>query len=322
MELPLNIFLLLCGITFLVWGANKFVDHSSSIAKHLGISDLVIGLTLVAFGTSAPEIFVGISGVINGNEDIAFGNVIGSNIANIGLIFGVTCFYFNAPSKTQLLNFIPFSLSIILLGFSLRDGTISFSESVGFITLLIFFMYVLLQKRKSPDDEEPFKASNINMSMSMSMSMSIILALIGLIALFMGSGITIHYAEKTAILFGVPQIIIGLTIIALGTSLPELAAAVVALGKGKHQMVIGNIIGSNVLNLVFVIPIIGFFGSINISPVVMERDFYILSAMSIFFIILAIVLTKMEFRKSIFSVSGIFLISSYMLYLSVLSGII
>ena len=315
MELAHNVFFLLAGITILIWGANKFVDHSGIIAKHLGISDLVIGLTLVAFGTSAPEIFVGISGVINGNEEIAFGNVIGSNIANIGLIFGVACFYFNAPSKTQLLNFIPFSLSIILLGFSLIDGTISFSESVGFIVLLMLFMYILL-KTKSLDDGEPFKASNINMSMS------IIFALIGLIALFVGSGIAIHYAEKTAIFFGVPQIIIGLTIIALGTSLPELATAITALRKGKHQMVVGNIIGSNVFNLVFVIPIIGFFGSINISPFVMGRDFYILSAMSIIFIILAIALTKMEFKKSIFSVSGIFLISSYILYLSVLSGII
>ena len=313
MELAHNVFLLLAGITILIWGANKFVDHSGIIAKHLGISDLVIGLTLVAFGTSAPEIFVGISGVINGNEEIAFGNIIGSNIANIGLIFGVTCFYLNAPSKTQLLNFIPFSLSIILLGFSLIDGTISFSESVGFIGLLVLFMYVLL-KTKSLDDEEPFKASNIKMS--------IIFALIGLIALIVGSHIAIQYAEKTAILFGVPQIIIGLTIIALGTSLPELATAITALGKGKHQMVVGNIIGSNVFNLVFVIPIIGFFGSINISPVVMERDFYILSAMSIIFIILAIALTKTEFRKSIFSVSGIFLVSSYILYLSVLSGIV
>ena len=315
MELAHSVFFLLAGITILIWGANKFVDHSGSIAKHLGISDLAIGLTLVAFGTSAPEIFVGISGVINGNEEIAFGNVIGSNIANIGLIFGVTCFYFNAPSKTQLLNFIPFSLSVILLGFSLIDGTISLSESIGFIMLLMIFMYVLL-KTKSLDDGEPFKASNINMSMS------IIFALIGLIALIMGSWITTLYAEKTALFFGVPKIIIGLTIIALGTSLPELAAAIAALGKGKHQMVVGNIIGSNVFNLVFVIPIIGFFGSIKISPVVMERDFYILSAMSIIFIILAIALTKIGFRKSIFSVSGIFLISSYILYLSVLSGII
>lgn len=315
MELAHSVFFLLAGITILIWGANKFVDHSGSIAKHLGISDLAIGLTLVAFGTSAPEIFVGISGVINGNEEIAFGNVIGSNIANIGLIFGVACFYFNAPSKTQLLNFIPFSLSVILLGFSLIDGTISLSESIGFIVLLMIFMYVLL-KTKSLDDGEPFKASNINMSMS------IIFALIGLIALFVGSGIAIHYAEKTAIFFGVPQIIIGLTIIALGTSLPELATAITALRKGKHQMVVGNIIGSNIFNLVLVIPIIGFFGSININPFVMERDFYILSAMSIIFIILAIALTKIEFRKSIFSVSGIFLISSYILYLSVLSGVI
>ena len=251
MELAHNVFFLLAGITILIWGANKFVDHSGSIAKHLGISDLAIGLTLVAFGTSAPEIFVGISGVINGNEEIAFGNVIGSNIANIGLIFGVACFYFNAPSKTQLLNFIPFSLSVILLGFSLIDGTISLSESIGFIMLLMIFMYVLL-KTKSLDDGEPFKASNINMSMS------IIFALIGLIALFVGSGIAIHYAEKTAIFFGVPQIIIGLTIIALGTSLPELATAITALRKGKHQMVVGNIIGSNIFNLVLVIPIIGF----------------------------------------------------------------
>ena len=147
-------------------------------------------------------------------------------------------------------------------------------------------------------------------------------ALIGLIALIVGSWIATLYAEKTALFFGVPKIIIGLTIIALGTSLPELAAAIAALGKGKHQMVVGNIIGSNVFNLVFVIPIIGFFGSINISPFVMGRDFYILSAMSIIFIILAAALTKIEFRKSIFSISGIFLISSYILYLSVLSGII
>jgi len=315
-SLAYSILLLLIGITCLIWGANKFVDHSGVIAKHLGISDFAIGLTLVAFGTSAPEIFVGISGVIDGNEDIAFGNIIGSNIANIGLIFGVTCFYFNAPSKTQLLNFIPFSLSIILLGFSLIDGTISFSESVGFILLLILFMYVLF-KTKSLDDGEPFEASaHINIGKNISW------VILSLILVIWGSDLVIHYAGKIAKIFDVPQIIIGLTIIALGTSLPELATAIAALKKGKHQMVVGNIVGSNVFNLVFVIPIIGFFGSINISPVEMGRNFYILSAMSIIFIILVIVLTKMEFRKGIFSISGIFLISSYILYLSVLSGII
>ena len=105
MELTLNIILLVVGIIILVWGANKFVDHASVIAKHLGVGDLVIGLTLIAAGTSAPEVFVGISAVLNGNEDIALGTAIGSNISNIALIFGVSCLYFNVGSKTHLWNF-------------------------------------------------------------------------------------------------------------------------------------------------------------------------------------------------------------------------
>ncbi len=116
MELATNISLLLLGISILVWGANKFVDHASVIAKHMGISDLVIGLTLIAFGTSAPEIFVGISSIVNQNEEIALGTAIGSNISNIALIFGVSCLYLTGSSKTQLWNFVPFGLSVILLG--------------------------------------------------------------------------------------------------------------------------------------------------------------------------------------------------------------
>ena len=119
-----------------------------------------------------------------------------------------------------------------------------------------------------------------------------------------------------------PKLIIGLTIIALGTSLPELAATVVALRKGKHQMVVGNIIGSNVFNLVFIIPMIGFFGSVTLSPMVMQRDFYILLALSLVFVLLAIVLTKLKFKKIIFSLSGVILIASYILYIGTLSGIV
>ena len=125
MELAINLIQLLLGITILVWGANKFVDHSSVIAKHLGINDLVVGLTLIAAGTSAPEIFVAISAVINGNEDIAFGTAIGSNISNIALIFGVSCLYLSTASKTHLSNLIPFGLSILMLGLIIVDGKIS-----------------------------------------------------------------------------------------------------------------------------------------------------------------------------------------------------
>tara|TARA_B100000767_G_scaffold44830_1_gene39115 strand:- start:1490 stop:2431 length:942 start_codon:yes stop_codon:yes gene_type:complete len=313
MELATNIFLLLLGISILVWGANKFVDHASVIAKHMGISDLVIGLTLIAFGTSAPEIFVGISSIINQNEEIALGTAIGSNISNIALIFGVSCLYLTGPSKTQLWNLMPFGLSVVLLGLTLADGAISVNESMGFVGILMIFMFVLFKTDGLAEEDS---------SGSNEFGRSLFMSLIGLVALVAGANIAVIYAENTALLLGVPKLIIGLTIIALGTSLPELAATIAALRRGKHQMVVGNIIGSNVFNLVFIIPMIGFFGSVELSPMVMQRDFYILLALSIAFIVLAVVLTKLQFRKNVFSISGVILIASYILYISALSGIV
>ena len=313
MELAINLILLLLGITILVWGANKFVDHSSVIAKHLGINDLVVGLTLIAAGTSAPEIFVAISAVINGNEDIAFGTAIGSNISNIALIFGVSCLYLSTASKTNLSNLIPFGLSILMLGLIIVDGKISFNESLGLVGLFVLFMYILLKTEGIPEEEK---------SESSVLSKSLFLSTVGLVGLIAGANISIIFAENTALLLGISELIIGLTIMALGTSLPELAATVAALRKGRHQMVVGNIIGSNVLNLVFVLPIIGFFGTMQISQTVLQRDFYILLILSIVFILLAIALTKLRFIKSLYIVSGILLIFSYFFYIATLAGII
>ena len=313
MELAINLIQLLLGITILVWGANKFVDHSSVIAKHLGINDLVVGLTLIAAGTSAPEIFVAISAVINGNEDIAFGTAIGSNISNIALIFGVSCLYFSTTSKTNLSNLIPFGLSILMLGLIIVDGKISFNESLGLVGLFALFMYILLKTEGIPEEEK---------SEPSALSKSLFLSTVGLVGLIAGANISIIFAENTALLLGISELIIGLTIMALGTSLPELAATVAALRKGRHQMVVGNIIGSNVLNLVFVLPIIGFFGTMQISQTVLQRDFYILLILSIVFILLAIALTKLRFIKSLYIVSGILLIFSYFFYIATLAGIV
>ena len=313
MELLTNIALLLAGITILGWGANKFVDHASVLAKHLGVSDLVIGLTLIAFGTSAPEIFVGISAIFNESEDIALGTAIGSNISNIALIFGVSCLYLRESSKTQLWNLFPFALSILLLGLTLTDGSISINESVGFIGILMLFMYVL-SKFEEVSETETSEPSEF--------TKSLLLSLFGLVGLIAGSNISIIYAENTAILLGISELIIGLTIIALGTSLPELAATIVALGKGKHQMVVGNIIGSNVFNLVFVIPIIGFFGTIQLNSIVLERDFIVLSVLSAIFIALTYALAKLRFNRSAFIFAGIILIASYFLYIGLLAGVI
>ena len=313
MELALNFIQLLIGITILVWGANQFVDHSSVIAKHLGINDLVVGLTLIAAGTSAPEIFVAISAVINGNEDIAFGTAIGSNISNIALIFGVSCLYLNTASKTHLSNLFPFGLSILMLGLIIVDGMISFSESISLVGLFILFMYILLKTEGIHEEEQ---------SEPTAFTKSLFLSIVGLAGLIAGANISIIFAENTAILLGISELIIGLTIMALGTSLPELAATVAALRKGRHQMVVGNIIGSNVLNLAFVLPIIGFFGTIQINQTVLQRDFYILLVLSIAFILLAFALTKLRFVKSLYMTSGILLISSYIFYIIILAGIV
>ena len=305
--------LLLTGITILVWGANKFVDHASVIAKHLGVGDLVIGLTLIAAGTSAPEVFVGISAVLNGNEDIALGTAIGSNISNIALIFGVSCLYFNSASKTHLWNLAPFGLTVVLLGLTLVDGTISFDESMGFVGLFMLFMFILMKTDGVPEEEG---------SETSEFTKSLFLSMVGLFGLMAGANISIVYAESTAILLGISELIIGLTIIALGTSLPELAATVAALKKGRHQMVVGNIIGSNVLNLVFVIPIIGFFGTVQLSPLIMQRDFSILAVLSLVFILLATSLGKLKFRRRFYVTAGIILVAGYILYIATLSGVI
>jgi cation:H+ antiporter len=313
MELTTNLILLLTGITILVWGANKFVDHASVIAKHLGVGDLVIGLTLIAAGTSAPEVFVGISAVLNGNEDIALGTAIGSNISNIALIFGVSCLYFNSASKTHLWNLAPFGLTVLLLGLTLEDGTISFNESMGFVGLFMLYMFILMKTDGVPEEEG---------SETSEFTKSLFLSMVGLFGLMAGANISIVYAESTAILLGISELIIGLTIIAIGTSLPELAATVAALKKGKHQMVVGNIIGSNVLNLVFVIPIIGFFGTVQLSPLIMQRDFSILAVLSLVFILLATSLSKLKFRRSFYMAAGIILVAGYILYIATLSGVI
>jgi len=177
----------------------------------------------------------------------------------------------------------------------------------------LYLCIFLLKTEGIPEEEQ---------SESTAFTKSLFLSMVGLAGLIAGANISIIFAENTAALLGISELIIGLTIMALGTSLPELAATIAALRKGRHQMVVGNIIGSNVLNLVFVLPIIGFFGTIQINQTVLQRDFYILLVLSIVFIFLAFALTKLRFVKSLYMTSGILLISSYIFYISILAGIV
>ena len=299
----LNISLLVLSIITLVFGSERFVESSSKIAKKLGISDLVVGLTIIALGTSAPEIFVAISSVVNSVESIAIGTIVGSNITNIALIFGVSCFAINQiQNRFSLESLVPFLLSFILFIFSLQDLKFSLLESLGFIAIFSYFLIILLKERSN---------SVYVVSESVNIVRNAFTLIFGLVLLIVGSNFTVIYAEKLAVSIGISEVIIGLTILALGTSLPELAATLSAIFKGKNQMVIGNIIGSNILNLVIIVPIIGIFSSALMPIELWERDSTPLIILTIVFAVIMLFLSRAQMPKFIGTLFGLGLLSFY-----------
>ena len=290
--------LLAGGLILLVWGADRFIDASSKIALQLGVSELVIGLTLIAFGTSAPEVSVAIASVLNQNANIATGTIVGSNIANIGLVFGISMFAFVGSKGLSKTPLVCFALSVVWLFIALQDLNINVFESIGFIVILLLFLYGLYKESDSSESsKKEFEAKEI------------FFALVSLTALIIGAQVTVENAEKLALLFGISETVIGLTIIAVGTSLPELAASLAALYKQKGQMIVGNIIGSNVFNIVTVMPIIGFGIQASIDPQIIANDIWYLIVLSALFFMIAALQTKIS--RSMLKVGGALLVGIY-----------
>ncbi len=316
MDFLINFLGLGASLAILIWGADKFIDNSSLIAKKLGLSELTIGLTIVALGTSAPEIFVGISSVLNGTESIAMGAVVGSNISNIALIFGVSCIGISIrPTKTNPIQFIPFILAVVVLGLGLQDLKITKAESIEFLFVFAAFMYFTYLFRM-PDKIDDRDNSNIKTGKTT------LLLIFGLLALIIGSNYAVINAEKIATILNVPQVIIGLTIIAIGTSLPELAATISAIIKNKNDMVIGNVIGSNVMNIALVVPIIGMFSDATFESNILSRDFLVLSITSILFILITASYSSSRFNLRVIKLIGCIFVAGYLGYILKLSNLI
>ena len=315
MDFLINFLGLVASLAVLIWGADKFVDNSSLIAKKIGVSELTIGLTIVALGTSAPEIFVGISSVLNNSESIAMGAVVGSNISNIALIFGVSCIGISfLPKKTPIIQLMPFLVAALILGYVLIDLNVSKFDGILLLLSFCYFLYVINANRNTQTliDEQKDKNNSI----------TLIFLIIGLISLIFGSRYAVIYAEKIAILLNISELIIGLTIIAIGTSLPELAATISAVLKKKTDMVVGNVIGSNVLNITLVVPIIGFFSSVQLDQVLLNRDYTIMISATIVFMLVVLFYSNKVFSVNAIRLIGIFFVSSYILYLLSLSNLI
>lgn len=298
----LQIFLLVVGFGMLVKGADWFVDGSSGIARRLGIPQLVVGLTIVAMGTSAPEAAVSITAALKGNAGIAVGNVVGSNILNILIILGITSVIIPIAIKESTLTVeIPFMVFITII-FVFMGGSneeISRLEGIGLWMLFItYLIYLFNLAKKGKVESEPVRKP---------MWRLIVATFTGCAVIVAGSNITVDAATEIAKMFGISDRFIGLTIVALGTSLPELVTSVTAARKGNADIAIGNIVGSNIFNILFVVGT-----SALIIPVIYESEFLIdgIIAAASGILLWTAVVRKRELRR----IWGIIMLICYVFY--------
>lgn len=289
--MTLAILALLVGFVLLVWSADRFVEGAAVTAKYAGMPSLLIGMVIVGFGTSAPEMVVSAMAAMDGNPDLALGNALGSNIVNTGLILGVTALI--APIMVQS-NIVRKELPLLLLiglvfGYLIWDGSLTRFESalllVGFFALVGWSIYSAM---KGKGDALEGEMEQELVTHTMSKSRAIFWLVFGLVVLIISSRVLVWGAVNIAQAFGVSDLIIGLTIVALGTSLPELAASIIAVRKGEHDIAIGNVVGSNMFNILAVIGIAGSISPMtNLSAEVLSRDWLVMMGMTVMLLVMA-----------------------------------
>lgn len=271
----LNIAAIIAGFALLVWGAERFVTGAAAIARNLGVTPMLIGMTIVGFGTSAPEILVSGMAAYQGNPGLAIGNSLGSNIANIALILGVTAIIapLNVRSDTLKREY-PLLLAVCMISLLLlADGILSVFDGMILLSGLVVVLYLMVRLGKQGLASDPLEQEfEAEIPEAMAMSRAALLFVIGLVLLLVSSRMLVWGAVGVAKAYGISDLVIGLTIVALGTSLPELAAGVVSALKGEHDIAIGNVIGSNMYNLLAVLAMPGLISPGEFSPEVLTRD--------------------------------------------------
>jgi len=284
----LNYLGILAGLSLLVYGAGRFVDGAAHIARYLGMPPLLIGLTIVGMATSAPEILVGIVAALEGKTEIAIGNAIGSNIANIGLVLGLTVMLMPVTIASQTLKreFFVMVLAILLAFGLMWDQNLSHLDAVFLLVGVVaaILSVIVLSKKSAPTDPllSEFESELPDKSPEKSnIRRSIFLFFLGLGLLLGGAYLLVECAIIVAKHFGLSDLVIGLTIIAIGTSLPELAASITAVKKNEADIAIGNVIGSNMFNMLAVIGIPGMIHATDFDSVVLHRDFPIMIGLTL-----------------------------------------
>ena len=269
-----NLLLMIVGFALLIWSADRFLSGAAATATNLGVSNIVIGLTIVSLGTSAPEIVVALIAALEGNPILAVGNAIGSNIANIGLVLGITAIVAPLPfSQSVLRRELPWLLGATILAIALIfDRELDFIDGLFLLAGLAYILWQLLRSEAAADPAESALASELEELPEMKQSTALFWLFVGLAALLAAAQLLVYAATQIAIELGISSMIIGLTIVAIGTSLPELAATVGAAMKGQSDIAIGNIVGSNILNILAVLAIPGMITATSLDFSALWRD--------------------------------------------------
>ncbi len=291
------------GLVLLIWGGDRFVTGAAALARNLGVSPMLIGLTIVALGTSAPEVCVSIVASIKGDGSIAVGNALGSTIANIGLVLGVITLIkpLKIQSNTLNLEFPLMFIVMLVAALLFSDGDLTYLD--GFILLLGFAAYILILTRVGLRTQQAVDRfaieESIDIPKQMPMLLTLIWIVVGAILLPLGSEILVTGAVGVARLLGVSNLLIGLTIVAIGTSLPELVASLFGVIKGEDGIALGNIIGSNIFNLLAVLAIPGLIHPAYFGLIVMQRDFIFILLLTLYLYYL--VRSKVDKKEAVIS---------------------
>lgn len=312
------ILLIILGFVLLIKGADFLVDGASSLAKRFNIPDIIIGLTIVSIGTSMPELFVSSTSAMNGSSDMAIGNIIGSNLCNLLMILGISTIIkpVKFQKETRLIE-IPLCLiiTIIFAIFCNTSGTISRIEALILIFLFVLFIiYTIIMGKKGKE----FDAENAIIEIKednkpLSLKKSIILIVLGIVGLKIGGDLTVENATNLARMFNVSEKIIGLTILAIGTSLPELVTSVTAAIKGNSDIAIGNIIGSNIFNILLIIGV-----SAIISPLTYNFTYNIQIAILVLSTIVLSIFPIIPPKNEMSRFNGLIYLIIYIIYMVIL----
>lgn len=272
------------GLVLLVWSADKFIDGASATASHFGMPPLLVGMVIVGFGTSAPEIVVSVMAAIDGNPGLALGNAYGSNIANIALILGVTVLIqpimvHSAVVRKEL------PLLLLVTGiciFQIFDGVLSQNDAIIMLLMLVLYMgWTIWQGMRNQSDVLSHEFDHQLQEKEVPLKTSIFQLIFGLIVLVISSRLLVWGAVEIAQAFGVSELIIGLTVVAVGTSLPELASSIAAARKGELDIAIGNVIGSNMFNTLAVVGLAGVIHPTIVPPEVLQRDMVVMGTLTL-----------------------------------------